>query len=95
MTISIEEVNYISKLSKLKFSQEEAEELSNQFSSILMHFDSLNNEDLSDVKISTEGIGKSVRREDKVVEYISDKEELFGNARKMRDKYIEIPKVIE
>ena len=81
MKISIEEVNYIAKLAKLKFNPEEAEELSNQFGNILMHFDNLNNEDLSDIKINTEVPGKSIRREDQVVDYIRDKKELFSNAR--------------
>ena len=46
MKVSIDEVKYIAKLSKLKFSDEEAEKFAHEFEGILDNFQYLNELDL-------------------------------------------------
>ena len=95
MTISIEEVNYIARLAKIKFNDDEAAVLANQFGDILKHFENLNNEDLSGIDTSAKDKIHSLLRKDKASAYIDNKNQLFKNVKKMRDDYIEIPKIIE
>ncbi|HCX05072.1 MAG TPA: Asp-tRNA(Asn)/Glu-tRNA(Gln) amidotransferase GatCAB subunit C [Clostridiales bacterium] len=94
MKVSREEVEYIAKLANLKFSSNEMDKLLKEFESILEHFENLDQEDLKGYDMySFEE--KSLRtREDKVVDF-ENKSELFSNVKKMRDKFIEIPKVVD
>jgi aspartyl-tRNA(Asn)/glutamyl-tRNA(Gln) amidotransferase subunit C len=95
MGITRSEVNYIAKLSKLKFSDEEAEKLAHEFESILEHFQSIDKFDLDSVTLNSYNPGsQSVVRKD-VPQVFEDKKKLFQNAKKMRDTYIEVPKIIE
>lgn len=93
--ITIDEVKYIAKLAKLKFTDEEAEKMAKEFEGILGHFASIDKFDLSNVDLNKYEDGlKSVIREDEVKVY-EDKEKLFRNAKTKRDTYIEVPKIIE
>lgn len=95
MKINIDEVNYIAKLAKLKFTEEEAEKLAEEFQSILSHFESIDRFDLSDVDRSKiNGNLKPVVRKDEV-SYFEDKTKLFQNVKSMRDSSILVPKIIE
>lgn len=95
MKITKSEVNYISKLSKLKFSEDETEKLISEFESILEHFQSIDKFDLDSVNIdSFNPDSKSVVRKD-IPLVFEDKKKLFQNAKKMRGTYIEVPKIIE
>ena len=89
----MEDVKYIAKLAKLKFTEEEAAILVMEFEDILKHFDNLQNEriDMDNMESSISG---THLRADKVLVH-ENKEELFQNAKTMRERYLEIPKVIE
>ncbi|QUH25345.1 Asp-tRNA(Asn)/Glu-tRNA(Gln) amidotransferase subunit GatC [Serpentinicella alkaliphila] len=95
MKISKEEVLYIAKLAKLKFTDEEALELTTEFEGILKHFDSLKESDyeLGDTSINEELVPTELR-EDKV-EIFEENTKLFANAKDKERGYIKIPKVIE
>lgn len=93
MKISIEEINYISKLANLKLNEEETLKMSDEFSEIFGHFDNIINEDLSDFEMYSFD-EPSKLREDKVIEF-DNKEELFRNVKEMIDTSIKIPKVID
>lgn len=95
MKITKSEVNYMAKLSKLRFSDEESEKLVEEFESILEHFASIDKFDLDSVNLNSfNPDSQSVVRKD-VPLVFEDKKKLFQNAKKMRGTYIEVPKIIE
>jgi aspartyl-tRNA(Asn)/glutamyl-tRNA(Gln) amidotransferase subunit C len=94
MKVSIDEVKYIAKLSKLKFSDEEAAKFASEFESILDNFQYLNELDLeindnNDNKVEL----KPVIRKDEVKEF--ECKDLFRNVKDMQETYIKVPKIIE
>ena len=94
MKVSIDEVKYIAKLSKLKFSDEEAAKFASEFESILNSFQYLNELDLEvkeDIHNSKEL--KPVVRKDEVKSF--ECKDLFRNVKEMQDTYIKVPKIIE
>ncbi|MDR3595599.1 Asp-tRNA(Asn)/Glu-tRNA(Gln) amidotransferase subunit GatC [Clostridium sp.] len=94
MKVSIDEVKYIAKLSKLKFSDEEAAKFASEFESILNSFQYLNELDLEikeDIHNGEEL--KPVVRKDEVKSF--ECKDLFRNVKDMQDTYIKVPKIIE
>lgn len=95
MKISIEDVAYIAKLAKLRFSDEELVRLTGEFEIILTHFKSIDRMDLENVDLDkVPGEQQSVVRTDENVAF-EDREKLFRNAKSMREDYIQVPKIIE
>lgn len=94
MKVKIDDVKYIAKLAKLRFTEEEAEKLTLEFESILGHFEAIDNLDLSDIDINEFDEVTTEFRKDEV-KVFEDKKKLFQNVKSMRDTSIEIPKVIE
>ncbi|CUU47636.1 Asp-tRNA(Asn)/Glu-tRNA(Gln) amidotransferase subunit GatC [Clostridium beijerinckii] len=94
MKVSIDEVKYIAKLSKLRFSDEEAAEFAKEFENILEHFQYLNELDL-DIKedIDNKAELKPVVRKDEVKQF--ECKDLFRNVKDMQETYIKVPKIIE
>lgn len=95
MKITLENVNYIAKLAKLSFTEEQAEKLAEEFEGILTHFESLDKIDLSDISLDlySENL-KSVLRKDEATVF-EDKKKLFQNVKSLRDTSIQVPKIIE
>jgi aspartyl-tRNA(Asn)/glutamyl-tRNA(Gln) amidotransferase subunit C len=95
MKISIEDVNYIAKLSKLSFTEEQVQKMAKEFEGILSHFESIDKFDLSDIHLDlySEDL-KSVLRKDETSVF-EDKQKLFQNVKSMRDGSIKVPKIIE
>ncbi|MDO5518756.1 MAG: Asp-tRNA(Asn)/Glu-tRNA(Gln) amidotransferase subunit GatC, partial [Clostridium sp.] len=85
-------VKYIAKLSKLKFTDEEAERFAKEFEGILENFKYLSELDL-EIKDDEKKEYKPVVRKDEVNKF--DCKDLFRNVKSMRDTYIEVPKIIE
>lgn len=95
MKITVEEVNYIAKLAKLSFSEEESERLAEEFESILSHFESIDKFNLDDIDLNIyDKNSKSVLRKDEA-KVFEDKQKLFSNVKTMRDTAILVPKIIE
>lgn len=93
MKVSIDEVKYIAKLSKLKFSDEEAVKFASEFESILDSFQYLNELDL-DIKEDINSVElKPVVRKDEVKSF--ECKDLFRNVKDMQETYIKVPKIIE
>jgi aspartyl-tRNA(Asn)/glutamyl-tRNA(Gln) amidotransferase subunit C len=95
MKISVDDVKYIAKLAKLRFSDEEALKLTEEFESILTYFQSIDkmkfdNVDLNDYSEDQE----SVLRPDSNISY-SNKAKLFQNVKSMRGRLVQVPKIIE
>lgn len=95
MKISIDEVNYIAKLSKLKLTVDEASLLAKQFEDILVQFQNLNNEDFEDIKCDNMDLSFIHLRKDEALDCNIEKSDLFRNVKNMRNGFIEIPKVLE
>lgn len=95
MNISIEEVNRIAKLAKLKFNDMETLKLTSEFENILEHFHSMDKLNLEDIDLrSLEKDEMCSLRKDKSVVF-QDKESLYRNTKTVKDHYIEIPRIIE
>lgn len=95
MKISAEDVAYIAKLAKLRFSDEELGRLTGEFESILTHFQSIDKMDLENVDLDkVPADQQSVVRPDENT-FFEDKKKLFRNAESMRETYIQVPKIIE
>lgn len=95
MKISIDEVNYIAKLAKLRFTEEQSKKLSEEFQSILSHFESIDKFDLSDISLDiySEDLKPVLRKDETSV--FEDKKKLFQNVKSMCDTSIKVPKIIE
>lgn len=95
MKVTVDDVKYIAKLTKLDFSEEEAEDLAKEFESILEHFKAIDKLDLSDIQVDifSEDL-KPVLRKD-VSTVFEDKKKLFQNVKSMRDTAIIVPKIID
>lgn len=52
MKVEIKDVEYIAKLAKLQFTEEETEKLAKEFESILSHFETIDKLDLSDINLN-------------------------------------------
>ncbi|MCC3867012.1 Asp-tRNA(Asn)/Glu-tRNA(Gln) amidotransferase subunit GatC [Terrisporobacter mayombei] len=91
MAITKEDVKYIAKLAKLKFSEEEAEVFAGEFENILEQFKTLDKLNLEDVE--TERPKVAVVRKDICKK--CDMEDLYRNSKNMRETSIEVPKIIE
>ncbi len=94
MKIDKKEVSYIAKLAKLTFSEKEIEKLSNEFNQIFTHFENIDKEQLDDIDVNEFESKISVLRKDEMKKFTA-KEELYLNAKKKRDGYLEIPKIID
>ncbi|MFT8352486.1 Asp-tRNA(Asn)/Glu-tRNA(Gln) amidotransferase subunit GatC [Clostridium saccharoperbutylacetonicum] len=94
MKVSIDEVKYIAKLSKLKFSDEEAAKFASEFESILNNFQYLNELDLEiKEEINDKAELKPVVRKDEVKTF--ECKDLFRNVKDMQETYLKVPKIIE
>lgn len=95
MKITANDVNYIAKLAKLRFTEEEAEEMAEEFQHILTHFESIDKFDLSDIELNVFSKDmKPVYRKDEAVVF-EDKAKLFSNAKTMEATSLKVPKIIE
>ncbi|SET10952.1 aspartyl/glutamyl-tRNA(Asn/Gln) amidotransferase subunit C [Natronincola peptidivorans] len=94
MKVTIEEIQYIAKLAKLKFQEEEAAVFAKEFDSILAHFENINKEDYTEIEKGQLEKPTSTLRKDEE-KYFEEKEALFQNVKGMREGYIELPKIVE
>jgi aspartyl-tRNA(Asn)/glutamyl-tRNA(Gln) amidotransferase subunit C len=95
MKITIDDVSYISKLAKLRFTEEEAAQMAREFQNILTHFESIDKYDLSDIELNVFSKDmKPVYRKDEASVF-EDKGKLFQNVKTMSDTSIKVPKIIE
>lgn len=93
MNVTIDEVKYIAKLSKLRFTDEEAAKFASEFEGILENFKYLSELDL---EINDDEIKKELKpivRKDEVKKFECN--DLFKNVKEKQDTYIKVPKIIE
>lgn len=95
MSISKKEVEYIANLARLKFSDEEKEQLLDQMAGIIDFANKVSEIDASDVNPTNHVLDiKNVFRKDEVVESY-DRNELLKNAPSSEAGCILVPKVVE
>lgn len=95
MKISKEDVVYIAKLAKLRFSEDEIEKLTGEFESILDYFRSIDRMDLENVDPDEfADRSETVSRADENVIF-GDREKLFRNAGSMRGTFIQVPRILD
>lgn len=95
MSITVKDVEYVAKLARLEFNEEEKQRFTKELNSILEYVEMLNEINTDDAPISI-GAYKVVNalREDEVKPSF-DREAFLNNAPQSQDGYIKVPKVIE
>ncbi|MBN2572527.1 MAG: Asp-tRNA(Asn)/Glu-tRNA(Gln) amidotransferase subunit GatC [Ignavibacteriales bacterium] len=94
MSVTIKDVEYIAKLARLKFEEDEKEKLCKEMNQILEYMSKLNELDTENVEPLSHPIDLSnVFREDEVKKSIST-EEALKNAPDKDDKFFKVPKII-
>ncbi|GKX68768.1 Asp-tRNA(Asn)/Glu-tRNA(Gln) amidotransferase subunit GatC [Inconstantimicrobium mannanitabidum] len=92
--VTIEEVQYVAKLAKLKFTEEDLKKMTEQFQDILGHFEDLDKLDLSDIDLTKmEDTNKDFRKD--IPQVFEDKKKLMQNVKTLRDGAIEVPKILD
>ncbi|MBI3004902.1 MAG: Asp-tRNA(Asn)/Glu-tRNA(Gln) amidotransferase subunit GatC [Ignavibacteriales bacterium] len=94
MAVTMKDVEYIAKLARLKFTEEEKQKLTHELNDILNYIDQLNKIDTSNVEPLSHVIDvKNVFREDVVKPGLTSAEAL-KNAPAKTEKFFKVPKVI-
>ena len=95
MAVSIEDVNYIAKLAKLEFKEQELIDLAKDLNEILGYMDKLNELDTENVEPLSYPIEKdNVFREDKLQNSVTSESALL-NAPDATEHFFKVPKVIK
>ena len=95
MSVSVDEVQRIASLARLRFSEDEEKELAGQMSHILDYMEKLNELDTSGVPAMSHVLDmKNVFRDDEVSSRISQ-DEALKNAPDADGTYFRVPKVID
>lgn len=94
MTISIDQVEYVAKLAKLKLSEEEKIDYAKDLSAILDYMEHLKEIDTTDVAATTHVLPlQNVFRQDIVKPGLST-EEALANAPDKQDGYFKVPRIL-
>jgi len=94
MKVSKNDIEYIAKLAKLKFNDEEAIKMQGEMNKILEYVEKLNELDTSDVEPLSHVIDlKNVARED-VANQTLTADDMLKNAPSKTEKFFRVPKVI-
>ncbi len=94
MKVTIKDVEYIAKLARLEYSDEEKKTFTKQFNTILEYIDKLNELNTDDIEPLSHVIELSnVVREDEVKQSLPV-EEVLKNAPSKTDTFFKVPKVI-
>lgn len=95
MKITVNEVEYVAKLARLKLSDQEKVLFTQQLDNILQYMDKLNELDTKDIPPTSHVLPlENVMREDEVRPSYPP-EELLANAPDREDTFFAVPKVIE
>jgi len=95
MSVTINEVEKIAQLAKLKFSEDEKAKLQKDMNQVLGYIEQLNELDLQNVE-PLENINETenVMREDEIKPWLNT-EEALKNAPSKTQKFFKVPKVID
>ncbi len=94
-TITKETVNYIAKLSKLEFSDNESEQLAGELDRIFNYIHKLNELDTDNIEPTSHVLDiQNVMRDDNVITKLTN-EEALKNAPEAESGHFKVPRVIE
>jgi aspartyl-tRNA(Asn)/glutamyl-tRNA(Gln) amidotransferase subunit C len=94
MAVSIDEVEHIAKLAKLKFSDEELEDFTHRFNDILKYMEMLNKVDTSNIEPLSHPVEMTnVFRDDKLNKSVPT-EDALKNAPESDGEFFRVPKII-
>lgn len=95
MPVSVEQVRYIARLARLRFTEEEEQRLAEEMSEIISYVEKLNELDTSGVEPMSHVLDLyNVVRKDEIAQRIS-REEALKNAPDADGTFFRVPKVIE
>ena len=94
MKVSKDDIEYIAKLAKLKFDDDEAPKMQSELNKILQYVEKLNELDTSEIEPLKHVIDlKNVDRED-IVNQTLTTDDMLKNAPSKTEKFFRVPKVI-
>lgn len=94
MSVNNKQVEQIAKLARLKFDENEIENLTNDMNKILGYMDQLNELDTENIEPLSHPLDLSnVMREDELIPSIT-REDAFKNAPSANEEFFKVPKVI-
>ena len=94
MAVTVQDVEYIARLARLSFTDEEKQRLTVELNTILGYMEQLNSVPTDDVEPLSHVIDlQSVMREDRQVPGLS-REDALKNAPARTDEFFKVPKVI-
>ncbi|HER23936.1 MAG TPA: Asp-tRNA(Asn)/Glu-tRNA(Gln) amidotransferase subunit GatC [Candidatus Atribacteria bacterium] len=92
--ITKKEVEYVARLAKLEFNEEEKEEFTSQLNSILDYFKKLNELDTERIKPTAYIISMpNLLNEDKIEPSLSQ-DEVLSNSQYVKEGYFKVPRII-
>lgn len=95
MSVDKKQVDYVAKLARLEFSEDEKEKFVHDFNNILQFVEQLKEVDTENVEISITNYPMfNVLRED-IVEKSMNREDALLNAPDKENGYFKVPKVVE
>ena len=92
--ITKKEVEYVAKLAKLEFNDEEKEEFTSQINSILDYFKKLNEIDTEKVEPTAYVISMPNLLNEDVVKPALSQDEVLSNAKHIKKGYFKVPKIM-
>ncbi|MGC8594620.1 MAG: Asp-tRNA(Asn)/Glu-tRNA(Gln) amidotransferase subunit GatC [Candidatus Kryptoniota bacterium] len=95
MKVTVDEVDRIAKLAKLRFSEDEKEKFTEQFNNIISFVERLNELDTDNIEPLLHVIELENVFRDDVLQKSIPTEEILKNAPVRRDNFFKVPKVIE
>ncbi len=94
MSVTIQDVEHIARLAKLRFTDEEKSKFVDQFNQILDYMEKLNELDTADVQPTYNVLDlQNVMRKDEVKTWLTQ-DEALANAPKKKHGFFSVPKVI-
>lgn len=94
--LSRDDVFKLARLARLKLTNDEADKYAEEMSKILDYVEQLSTVDVSSLKPTNQVTGLSnVWREDVIIDYGYSPDELLKNVPKLKDRYIEVGRIIE
>ena len=94
--LSRDDVFKLAKLARIRLTDEEAASFSDEISKILEYVDQLQIADVADLKPTNQVTGLfNVWREDEVIDYGYNPDDMLKNVPKLLDRYIQVGRMIE
>jgi aspartyl-tRNA(Asn)/glutamyl-tRNA(Gln) amidotransferase subunit C len=90
-----DDVLHLAQLARISLSEDEVDEFSEELSAILHYVEQLSNVDVSELKPTNQVTGlTNVMREDTVIDYGYESQELLKNVPKVQDNQIKVKRMI-